>query len=190
MGQKSSDTVDPRVRRTRQLLRQALRKLLDEKKFEEISVQDITEAATVNRATFYDHFTDKSELLDCMVAADLLELLAKRKIHFDGSCASGLKSIVLAVCDYLEGLYGPDCQRRSHPPMEGAIVAVIRKVFVDGLKEHPPSGGVSVEMTAGAVSWAIYGATREWVQTPDRSSSEEVADAVATLVSPILHAKQ
>ena len=55
MVQRSCETLDPRVRRTRQMLRQALRKVLAEKEFEEISVQDITEAAILNRATFYDH---------------------------------------------------------------------------------------------------------------------------------------
>jgi AcrR family transcriptional regulator len=39
---------DPRMRRTRKLLQDALQMLLHSKKFEEISVQDITDAATVN----------------------------------------------------------------------------------------------------------------------------------------------
>src|SRR3984957_7123093 len=43
---------DPRIRRTRQLLQGALRTLMQSKSFDEIAVQDITEAATVNRATF------------------------------------------------------------------------------------------------------------------------------------------
>ncbi len=50
--------LDPRVRRTRELLQGALRKLLDQKRFDDITVQDITEAATLNRATFYAHYPD------------------------------------------------------------------------------------------------------------------------------------
>ena len=61
-------TIDPRVRRTRRLLQQALENLLKTKGFEELSVQDIADAATVNRATFYDHYPDKFALLECMVA--------------------------------------------------------------------------------------------------------------------------
>ena len=49
---------DPRIRRTRKLLQGALGALMQSKSFDEISVQDITEAATVNRATFYDHYND------------------------------------------------------------------------------------------------------------------------------------
>ena len=52
------------MRRTRQLLQGALLQLLGSKSFDDISVQDIAEAATVNRATFYDHYTDKFALLE------------------------------------------------------------------------------------------------------------------------------
>ena len=50
--------VDPRVTRTRKLIRDSLTSLLAEKSFESISVQDIAERATVNRATFYAHFPE------------------------------------------------------------------------------------------------------------------------------------
>jgi AcrR family transcriptional regulator len=190
MAQRSCETLDPRVRRTRQLLQQALQRILEEKEFEEISVQDIAEAATVNRATFYDHFADKFALLECMVGSDFHELLAEREIQFDGSCTSGLRPIVIAVCDYLARMQGPECQRQSQPHMEAAIIAVVRRILVDGLKLHVPKSAVSAEMMAAAASWAIYGAAREWVQTPDRSSSEEIAATVATLVSPILQQPQ
>lgn len=54
---------DRRTRRTRQLLRDALLQLLREKRYEEISVQDIVERADVARSTFYVHYIDKDDLL-------------------------------------------------------------------------------------------------------------------------------
>jgi len=47
------ERLDPRIRRTRQLLQDALKRLLEEKEFDKITIQNITEAATLNRATFY-----------------------------------------------------------------------------------------------------------------------------------------
>jgi AcrR family transcriptional regulator len=41
--------ADPRVRRTRKLLQQALTELLAEKSFHSINVQDVVDRATVNR---------------------------------------------------------------------------------------------------------------------------------------------
>src|SRR5258708_37149041 len=54
--------ADPRVKRTRKLLQDALLELLAEKSFDAITVQDIAERSTINRATFYAHFVDKYDL--------------------------------------------------------------------------------------------------------------------------------
>jgi AcrR family transcriptional regulator len=91
------DVRDPRVRRTRQLLQQALHKLLKEKSFDEILVGDIAEAATVNRATFYDHYSDKFALFDSMVASDFHRLLEERDIRLAGNCSSALADIILCA---------------------------------------------------------------------------------------------
>src|SRR5882757_1046296 len=92
---------DPRIRRTRQLLQGALQTLMQTKGFDEISVQDITDLADVNRATFYDHYNDKFALLDAMVAGGFHKLLFERNIMFDGTCPSAASAIILATCDYL-----------------------------------------------------------------------------------------
>jgi AcrR family transcriptional regulator len=54
---------DRRTRKTRQLLRDTLLTLLKEKRYEDISVQDIIERADVARSTFYVHYVDKDDLL-------------------------------------------------------------------------------------------------------------------------------
>jgi hypothetical protein len=64
----SMNEADPRVKRTRKLLRDAFVALLAERRFHRISVQDIAERATVNRASFYAPFVDKCELLDDVLA--------------------------------------------------------------------------------------------------------------------------
>src|SRR5438128_548573 len=56
--------LDPRVRRTRQWLQQALLDLMVDKGFDAITVMDIAERAGVNRVTFYAHFNDKFALLE------------------------------------------------------------------------------------------------------------------------------
>jgi AcrR family transcriptional regulator len=54
---------DRRTKKTRQVLRGALLMLLKEKRYEDISVQDIIERADVARSTFYVHYVDKDDLL-------------------------------------------------------------------------------------------------------------------------------
>src|ERR1700731_1400259 len=110
------ERLDPRIRRTRQLLQEALRKLLEQKEFDKISVQDITEAATINRATFYAHYTDKFALLECVIATRFDEFLSNRAVRFD--CESALGNIILAVSDYLIHLRGKDTDKPIEPRIE------------------------------------------------------------------------
>jgi AcrR family transcriptional regulator len=184
-----TEATDPRIRRTRELLQQSLRKLLEQRDFEKISVQDITDTATVNRATFYAHYPDKFALLECLVASDFNSLLAQRGVRFDGGCSSALRGLVLGICDFLAQAPGTACerQRQMEPHMEAAVVAVVRKMVLAGLKQHPAGGLVSPEMQAATMSWAMYGAAKEWVQTPNRAPSEEMAETVVQLVAPLMH---
>jgi AcrR family transcriptional regulator len=186
----SCEAVDPPIRRTRQLLQQALEKLLETKEFEKISVQDIADAATVNRATFYDHYTDKFALLECLVGARFLELLAQRQVNFDGSCPGALRAIVLAVCDYLGGMPAMKCKRQPQlePHLESAVIEVVRRILLPGLRQHASEGAMSPELVSAAASWAIYGAVKEWVRMPDRCPSDQIVDTVTALVTPIFGA--
>src|SRR5271166_4391585 len=101
MALATCETLDPRIRRTRELLQQALEKLLETKEFDKISVQDITELATVNRATFYDHYTDKFALLEAMVAGGFHEFLDERQVRYDAGCPAAVGAIIQATCDFL-----------------------------------------------------------------------------------------
>ena len=56
-------TPDRRVRRTRAALRDALLDLMAERGYEAVTVQDIIDRADVGRSTFYNHYTDKDDLL-------------------------------------------------------------------------------------------------------------------------------
>jgi AcrR family transcriptional regulator len=168
------------------MLQEALAKLLTKKDFDDLSVQDIVDEATVNRATFYDHYPDKSALLACMVGCRFHQLLAERRIQFEGGCSSELKAIVRAVCDYLTRMQGPKGKRQVGPHMESAIIGAVREILLAGLKKHASDNAIAPEMIAASASWAILGAANEWAQTPNRCSPEEVADTVTMLVSPIL----
>jgi AcrR family transcriptional regulator len=55
--------VDRRVQRTRTALYEALVKLIREKDYDAISVEDILGVANVGRSTFYTHFGSKDDLL-------------------------------------------------------------------------------------------------------------------------------
>lgn len=56
-------SLDRRVVRTRQMLREALISLILERGYDKLTVNDITDRADLRRATFYLHYRDKDDLL-------------------------------------------------------------------------------------------------------------------------------
>jgi AcrR family transcriptional regulator len=181
---------DPRIRRTRQLLQGALRTLLQAKNFEGLSVQDIADAATVNRATFYDHYTDKFALLEAMVAGEFHRLLQERKVQFDGGSASAAAPIILATCDFPAGCSthaGPNHDHNAFEPLaDAAVVNAIRRVLMAGMAPRRRHSHIPLPMIASAASWAIFGAVKEWLHLRRRPSAETIVPTVLELVGPIL----
>ncbi len=76
--------MDRRVRRTRAMLGQALKELLLEKDYDAITVQEITDRADLNRATFYLHYGRKEELLTEMLESQFDELVARIEAETTG----------------------------------------------------------------------------------------------------------
>ncbi len=55
--------ADRRSRRSQQLLHAALIELMLERRYDDITVQEIIDRANVGRSTFYAHYLDKDDLL-------------------------------------------------------------------------------------------------------------------------------
>lgn len=55
------EKLDLRIQKTYQALQSAFTRLLEEKAFEEITVNELCDAAMIRRTTFYKHFADKYE---------------------------------------------------------------------------------------------------------------------------------
>lgn len=178
-----AESTDPRVLRSRQMLMEALLRLLERKGFDDISVQEIADEATLNRATFYLHYPDKNALLQAMTAARFRDLIARRGLSFT-NCDGALRAIALGVCDYLAETAGCPTQL-ARMPLEGSIIPAVEAMFIEGADKHPAALGADPHLLATAAAWAIFGAAKRWHQTTDRIPAEEMAARIEALVKPI-----
>jgi AcrR family transcriptional regulator len=180
--------LDPRIKRTRQLLHRAFTELLTEKSFEDITVHDIAERSTVNRATFYDHFPDKFALLEDIIADSFQAMLDARMAGSIGTCPESVKQLIRAVCDFFADL-GSRCQKHQRqfaPVAESKIKSLLRDFLLVGLGETIPEASKSeLELRATMASWAICGAALEWSHAKT-ASLETFAESVLSLVSTTL----
>ena len=71
---------DLRIRKTKANLYKALLQVMSQKTFEEIKVTDICNVSMINRSTFYDHFSDKYELLASLLKDLNNELISHLRI--------------------------------------------------------------------------------------------------------------
>ena len=179
----AAEATDPRILRSRQMLMEALARLLDRREFDAISVQEIADEATLNRATFYLHYSDKNALLQAMTADRFRDLIPRRGLSFT-DCDGALRAIALGVCDYLAETTGCPSQL-TKMPLEGSIIPVVEGMFLAGAAHHPAQPGVDPALLGTTAAWAIFGAARRWLQTPDRIPAEEMAAKIEAMVKPI-----
>ena len=179
--------LDPRIKRTRQLLQKALMELMAEKSFQAITVQDIAERATVNRVTFYAHFEDKYALLEYSIR-EMIKQQLHRPIPEDAPFSrENLARLILTICEFLG-----EMDHRCPPPhgqletlMEKQIKAELYETLRRWLERLPESKSKShptPEQTAMVTSWAIYGAAVQWSQQEPREPAKDFVQQVLPLI--------
>ncbi len=93
---------DRRSRRSRRLLKEGLLQLMQEKRFSEITVRDITERMDLNRGTFYLHYPDTAALLQSVEEDMLEEAQVLVDAHMAESTAERtLRPVLLPILDYV-----------------------------------------------------------------------------------------
>ena len=182
--------LDPRVKRTRILLEQAFMDVLREKGFQTITVQDITERAGVNRATFYAHFDDKYALLDHSIRQGFLQEIEKRMLHSCRFSTDNLRNLIVAVCEFTSNI-NSHC-KPPHPQFESLVETQVKDVMYELLLKWLGQLDVEVapETAATAASWAIYGLAAQWGHSKQPKPVDEFAAEVLPLVATNLQLVQ
>jgi AcrR family transcriptional regulator len=181
---------DPRVMRTRQLLQDSFTSLIREKDFKDITVRDITEKATVNRATFYAHFADKYELLDFTITNTFRDYLRQRLNCHDVFNQESITNILLVMCDYHKDL-SSRCQRSYQslrPIIESKIIEELQNViFHLLLKGNKNTSFLDddrelLKTISTLLSWSIYGAAYTWNNDGRKISAEELISKTIPII--------
>jgi AcrR family transcriptional regulator len=179
--------ADPRVKRTRKLLQEALLELLAEKSFDAITVQDIAERSTINRATFYAHYVDKYALFAGYVHHWFRKALCQHLGDADSLSRSNLQLVILAS---MHALAEMDDHCRPTETMQPLVMSAVQEelsALLLGWLEREPTcptrRQVPLETTAAGLSWAIFGTALDWSRMAERSSAEPTASRIADLLT-------
>lgn len=179
-------SIDRRVRRTNKLLQQALNDLLAEKDLHSITVQEIAERAEVNRATFYARFTDKYDLLNYSVREQFVERLNAKTADWSAFTAANVRQLIVVLHEYMSAFAG-HCAPPMKPDDDAMMMIPLQNQVYDIVLAWMQSDD-KPEVSAMAVSWAIFGTVFQWTRLERRVDSDYVADQVLKRVLPMLTA--
>ena len=177
----SDEKLDPRVIRTRGLILKSFEDLLAEKNFESVSVQDVTDKAQVNRATFYAHFPDKYALLDYSIQKMFMTEIEKRTLNVCSYSPDNLRNLILAVCEFLGRLHTSCAQ--PHHQFESLVEGTIKKQVFDLLSYWLRKSKLPTELPATVATWAIYGLASHYSHMKKRPALEKFVDEAFPLVA-------
>ena len=177
------EKMDLRTQRTHSLILEAFNSLINEKRFESISVQDVANRARINRVTFYDHFPDKYALLDFAVSYTFGQEIEKRTLNACEYTPENFRNLVLAVCEYLSRMQS-DCAQPLQN-FESLVEGTIKKKLFELLSHwlERLEGRMPVELPATVTTWAIYGLAVFYSHQKKRLPLETFVDEALPLVS-------
>ena len=157
--------IDRRVARTRATLHHALLRLIVERGYDAISVQDICEAADIGRSTFYAHYTGKDDLK----RSGLDHLKAGLKGHEEGL------AFTHALFAHGRDVLGHYQALKNGLGAEVSLEA-LRTVLYELVAEALPAEGTRFEreLRVRFVSGALISVLTWWLDTGAAESPETV----------------
>lgn len=123
--------MDRRQKKTRDAIFRAFGSLLERKRFESITVQEIIDEADIGRSTFYAHFETKDELLRAM-CTDIFHHVFTEELpqEADHDYSSGSKSLELKLGHVLYHL------RENRLNLKGLLASESGELFLSFLKDY------------------------------------------------------
>ncbi|MDR1568693.1 MAG: TetR/AcrR family transcriptional regulator [Streptococcaceae bacterium] len=185
--------MDLRIRRTNQHINKAFIKLVAQKGFDKVTIQDIASEAMINRATFYAHYKDKQDLFDQILAGfmqNFTKLLQNGAVVSENNLEiEQIKKILTQFYKYL----------KDHPDLAQALIhgvtkEILTEKFLSILKEQYSDlfqtlevknndTIVPIDFVSAYLTGIFVGTLVWWVENQDKLTPEKLANLVITLIS-------
>lgn len=183
---------DLRVLRSQKMIIEAFMKLVIQKGYNNVSVQDIAEEAMINRATFYAHFKDKEDLFDSIFdrslsvltsVLDVTQLVKNNKIqvkHIE-HLLTKMYDVIFQNRDFFRIILSGSSQEI----FRSKLAKIVYEKYIDIFNQLKITEN-EVEIPIGFVieyMSAIYISTLHWwINNNDEMTSSQLATLVVKLI--------
>lgn len=163
----TSTKIDRRIVKTKEAINKAFLELFSEKELEQITINDISERANVNRGTVYLHYSDKYDLLDKCIEDHLNRLItfcSKNDLDWEeAALVSDLKPIFVYFEENFLFFSAMLSNQRTSVFRERLLTFVSTNVKekLDRQELHPD---IDNELNAQFMASAFVGIVEWWIQ--------------------------
>lgn len=170
------------LKNAKEVFAESLKKMLEKKALDHITVKDIVEDCGVSRQAFYYHFTDIYDLVEWIFVEEASAALANNRdidTWQQGYCR------VLQRMRENKSLVINAYRSKSREYLETFMYKVLYEVIYSVVEEQ--AKGISVdkkhkEFIAHFYSLAVIAMGMDWVRTDMKEDPEDIVDQVAALV--------
>lgn len=173
--------IDPRVIRTKNLIMEAFIELTAKKDFKDITIKDITDTATINHATFYNHFYDKYDLLEKVIRESFMRDIIQEVSNHKVINVDTIKSIFSSITKFQLSIKSK-CYR-SYEVFSPEIEIHFKNELHFFLskwahKQWPNKTNPEIEAFSVTLSWALYGSATHWMNNQQIKPENYVAQMI------------
>ncbi len=187
MPRKSSPVnIDPRVKRTRRLLREALVSLILKKDFASITIKEITGRAEVAYITFYRHYESLDQLLMEVLDEGLTELMIHIEMLAKQSETSALETEGRLIFEYIgqkADLFHILLKSQSVTRIRKKVVSNISAIFQKSCVPLERLGNqVTINIASNHIATSLLSLIEWWLENNMKPSPTEMGKVYKSLI--------
>ncbi len=178
--------TDPRVRRTRRVLREALVSLILEKDYASISIKEITERAEVAYITFFRHFESLDQLLMEVLDEGLAELLGHIEALAKQSETPALETEGRLIFEYIQqkaDLFRILFKSQSVTRVRKKVVQNIAAIFQKSCAPVARSGNqVTIAILSNHIATSLLSLIEWWLDNNMKPAPTQMGKVYKSLI--------
>ena len=169
--------------KTEEAIANSLKKLLQKKPLNKITISDIADDCGINRMTFYYHFKDIYDLVE-WICNEIADKSLEGSIN-SKAWTQGLSKILNAVLEervFFSAIY----HSLEHTTMEKYIYKVFNVCILGTSKEFVGDRNISEEdlkFIADFYTYAFTGILMQWIGTGFKKTPDELVEKISTIMN-------
>ena len=176
--------TDRRVVKTRKAIRNAFAELLSEKDIDEITIKDISDAADINRKTFYNYYSGVYQLIDeiedeIVLAFEsvLKDVYFKRDMGNPYRIFENLTAIINSDIDF----YGYLMKMDSNANLISKIISALKNKLKSSFSSQIEIEEQKIDLIANYVVSGMLAIYQNWFNSDRSQSIEELSNDVSIM---------